>query len=569
MRVHDVVVVGSGLAGMEAALRASQDGELDVAIVSKVFPTRSHSGAAQGGIACAIGNQDPEDNWEVHMFDTVKGGDYLVDQDAAELMCKKAPEIIYELEHMGLVFNRLPDGRMAQRSFGGHSKPRACFAADWTGHAILHTLFEIVLKRKVKVYSEWYVTSLIVRDHTCHGVVAYDIMRGALEVFKARAVIFCTGGYGRAYKITSNAHANTGDGLSIAYRAGIPLEDMEFVQFHPTGLYGSGILLTEGARGEGAYLLNNDGERFMKKYAPERMELGPRDIVARAEQQEIDEGRGINGKTCVNVDIRHLGKERIMERLPQVRDLAWDFLGLDCFSECIPIQPTAHYSMGGIPVNLDCECVIDDKGTKIDGFYAAGECSCVSVHGANRLGTNSLLEACAMGAIAGTSAAKYAKSAPDLSLPDDADVEAKREIDWLLNARGSVKIADLGDELQRTMMDDCGVFRTEAQLKRQYDVVKNLQQRFQSIGLSDRSKTFNTELLGALELSHLLDFAEVIVLGALNRTESRGGHSRKDHPKRDDANWLKHTLAYKDVDGPRFAYKPVTITRFQPQERKY
>lgn len=564
---HDLLIVGAGLAGMRAAIAAG-DG-LDVAVVSKLHPVRSHSGAAQGGIAAALANTDPEDSWEVHMFDTVKGGDFLGDQDAIEIMVKEAPEVIYELEHMGCVFTRLEDGRLAQRSFGGHSKPRAVFAADWTGHTILHVLYEQLMKRRIKVYQEWYMLSLIVRDNVCSGIVAYDIDQGKLCTVRAKAVLFATGGYGRAFKITSNAHANTGDGVISAYRAGIPLEDMEFVQFHPTGLWRQGILVSEGARGEGAYIVNNDGERFMAKYAPKMMELAPRDLTSRAIQTEINEGRGIGGKDYVHLDLRHLGKERIQERLPQIHDLAYDFSGVDCFEEPIPIQPTAHYSMGGIPCTADGQVTCDAKNTPVKGFFAAGECSCVSVHGANRLGTNSLLEAVLFGRRAGKAASEYAGGAALAPLPEDASKAAREEIERVLGSNGSESVAVIKNELQMSMTQDCGIFRTEGQLKTQLAKIGALRERYGNIKMDDKGKRFNTELIGAIELGHLLEFSQIIAEGALVRQESRGSHSRTDYVKRDDQNWLKHTLAYRTEDGPRLEYKPVTITRHQPEERKY
>ncbi len=564
---HDLLIVGAGLAGMRAAIAAGEG--LDVAIVSKLHPVRSHSGAAQGGIAASLGNSDEEDSWETHMFDTVKGSDYLGDQDAIEMMVKDAPGVIYELEHMGCVFTRMDDGRVAQRRFGGHSKPRACFAADWTGHTILQVLYEQIMKRRVRVYEEWYMVSLIVRDNVCRGIVAYDIDQGKLCVIRAKAVLFATGGYGRAFKITSNAHANSGDGIIATYRAGIPLEDMEFVQFHPTGLWRQGILVSEGARGEGAYILNNDGERFMTNYAPEMMELAPRDLTSRAIQTEINEGRGIGGQDYVYIDLRHLGKERILERLPQIHDLAYDFTGVDCFEEPIPIQPTAHYSMGGIPCTMEGQVTCDPGNTPIKGFFAAGECSCVSVHGANRLGTNSLLEAVVFGRRAGTAASEYAKGEVLPELPDDANQPAREEIEWVLNNQGSESVMAIKDDLQTSMMENCGIFRTEEQLKSQLATISKLRERFSKVKIDDKGRRFNTDLIGALELSRLLEFSDIIVTGAVARQECRGSHYRTDHPKRDDENWLKHTLAYRTDDGPRLEYKPVTITTYQPEERKY
>ncbi len=564
---HDIVIIGAGLAGLRAALETSQ--VADTAVLSKVFPTRSHSGAAQGGIAASLANAS-DDSWEVHMFDTVKGSDYLGDQDAIEILVKEAPATVIEFEHMGVPFSRNPDGTIAQRRFGGHSRPRACYAADYTGHVLLHTLYEQCIKHGVNFYSEFYVVSLIMNKGNCCGVVALDIIGGELHIFHSKAVMFATGGYGRAYKITSNAHANTGDGLSIVYRIGIPIEDMEFVQFHPTGLYQHGILVTEGARGEGGYLLNRDGERFMKRYAPEKMELAPRDLTARAEQTEINEGRGIDGKDYILIDLRHLGAEKIMERLPQIHDLALSFVGVDCIKEPVPIQPTAHYSMGGIPTNKHGQVVIDKDNTPVKGLYAAGECACVSVHGANRLGTNSQLEASLFGRRTGKTMAEFLQREEGFTpLPEDAAKPAEEEIAAILGNEGKESVAQIREELQVSMMDNCGIFRDEKKLQKELEIIKGLQERYKHIHIDDKGKRCNTDLIDALELGHLLDFVEVIVAGALNRTESRGSHYRTDYPKRDDENWLKHTLAYRTDKGPRFDYKKVVITRYQPTERKY
>ena len=572
---HDVVIVGAGLAGQACALEAIRGGAKDVALVSKIHPVRSHSGAAQGGIAASLGNSAP-DSAESHEFDTVKGGDYLTDQNAATILAESAPDMIYELEHMGVVFSRTEDGKIAQRAFGGHSSPRACFAADRTGHAILHGLFEQIMKARVRIYSEWYLLKLVVdEEHKCHGIIMMDIDTGKIEAVRAKAVMFGTGGYGRAFRITTNAFANTGDGVIAAYRAGIPLEDMEFVQFHPTGLYRHGILASEGARGEGAYLINAKGERFMERYAPERMELAPRDIVSRSEQTEIDEGRGGEDGGAVYLDLRHLGRERIMERLPQIWQLAYDFLGIDMIEEPIPIQPTAHYSMGGIPTDVDGRVVYDEQGTPVDGFFAAGECACVSVHGANRLGTNSLLEACVYGARAGRTIADYLAtthqgSPKSAQLLNEALREQQEKLDAFRSMDGPESLNDIRVRMKDIMMDKCGVFREEGPLTELVAELQELKERFARARLTDRSRRFNTELLEALELDHLLETSQVIAHGALARTESRGAHSRKDYPKRDDEQWLKHTLAYRTEDGtPELRYKPVTITKYEPQERKY
>jgi succinate dehydrogenase / fumarate reductase flavoprotein subunit len=572
---HDVVIVGSGLAGLRAALEASKIA--DVAVVTKLFPTRSHSGAAQGGIAASLANESPEDNWEFHMFDTVKGSDYLGDQDAIYQMVTQAPEVVIELEHMGVPFSRTKDGKIAQRKFGGHTLNhgekaalRACYAADYTGHVLLHTLYEQCVKHNVRFYSEFFATQLIMRDNAARGVIAWDIRNGGLHAFYSRAVMFATGGYGRAYSVTSNAHSNTGDGLSLTLREGLPIQDMEFVQFHPTGFYPHGILVTEGARGEGGHLKNDQGRRFMEDYAPSLMELAPRDMVARAIQSEIDAGRGIGGKPYVYLDLTHLGKDLIKERLPQITDLAMNFVGVDPTLAPIPIMPTAHYSMGGIPCNMHGQVTMDEKRTVVAGFYAAGECACVSVHGANRLGTNSLLDAVLNGRVTGRTITRDIKNLEWADLPDDFDGKSHKEVEFLFKASGKEKVAAIRKDLQESMMKNCGVFRNEADLKKQTEKVRECEVRYKNITIDDKSEKFNSDLTEAMELGHLLDFAETIVQGALNRTESRGGHFRKDFPKRDDAKFLKHTLAWKTPEGIRLTFeKPVVITNYQPMERKY
>ncbi|MBK7915401.1 MAG: FAD-binding protein [Chloroflexi bacterium] len=592
---HDVVIVGAGLAGSWAAMAASKQGVRDIGILSKLHPLRSHSGAAQGGIAAALNNvrpvagtgprgpleavpagEDLPDSWELHMFDTIKGSDWLGDQDAIEMMVKEAPEIIYEYERMGCVFSRLADGRIAQRRFGGHSVPRANYAADFTGHVLLHTIHEQALKQGVTFYSEWYCLDLLVEDNACRGIVALDIVTGTLHVMRAKAVLFATGGYGRAWKITSNATANTGDGVAIAYNAGVPLMDMEFVQFHPTGLYGKGILMSEACRGEGGYLLNSQGDRFMERYAPDKMELAPRDLVSRSEQMEINEGRGVGpDKEGVFLDLRHLGAEKIMQRLPQVHELALDFTGVDIITEPVPIQPTAHYSMGGIPANADCQVIADAAGTPVVGFYAAGECACISVHGANRLGTNSLLDASLFGRRAGLAMAAFIQNGAAL-LPVSGDpvnrnkARLSRYTDGVSGKAESV--ANIAAALKETMTKNVGVFRDGERLQVAQQEVKRLQARFTQAQIMDKGRRFNTDLLTAVETEHLLTFSEVIVDSALARTESRGAHYRTDHARRDDAQWLKHTLAHKNgADGPRLDYKDVTIfwDRYPPEERKY
>jgi succinate dehydrogenase/fumarate reductase flavoprotein subunit len=593
--IHDILIVGAGLAGTWAALSASREGVTDIGVLSKLHPLRSHSGAAQGGIAAAINNVRPVagtgprgplepipsgdeliDSWELHMFDTIKGSDWLGDQDAIEIMVKEAPEIIFEYEHMGCVFSRLPDGRIAQRRFGGHSAPRANYSADYTGHVLLHTIHEQALRRGVKFYAEWYCLDLIVEDNACKGLIALDIASGKIHTMRAKAVLFGTGGYGRAWRITSNATANTGDGVAIAYRAGIPLMDMEFVQFHPTGLHKKGILMSEACRGDGGYLVNGQGERFMEKYAPDKMELAPRDLVSRSEQTEIEQGRGAGDDgEGIFLDMTHLGAEKIMQRLPQVRELALNFAGVDIIEAPVPIQPTAHYSMGGIPCTADGQVILDADGTPVVGFYAAGECGCVSVHGANRLGTNSLLGASVFGRRAGCSMAEFVKSGAALQpISGSPARQSMARIERFLDDTPAKpeSISQIAGALKDTMQRNAGVFRDEGRLQTAYNDIKALQGRFQNARIQDKGRRFNTDLLAAIETEHLLAFSEVIVASGLARTESRGAHYRTDFPKRDDEAWLKHTLAYQNGDdGPRLDYKPVHIfwDRYPPQERKY
>ncbi len=594
--IHDVIVVGAGLAGTWAAMIAGQEGVGDIGVLSKIHPLRSHSGAAQGGIAAALNNvrpvegtgprgpleqippgDPPVDSWESHMFDTIKGSDWLGDQDAIEVMVKEAIDIVYEYEHMGCVFSRTPDGRIAQRRFGGHSAPRANYAADWTGHVLLHTIHEQALKHGVHFYSEWYALDLIVEDNICRGVVAMDVLTGKIHTMRAKAVVFGSGGYGRAFKITSNAHANTGDGVAMAYNAGVPLMDMEFVQFHPTGIYQHGILMSEACRGEGGYLINKNGERFMEHYAPDRMELAPRDLVSRSEQTEIDEGRGVGADgQGIYLDMTHLGRDKIMERLPQVREIALNFAGVDIIDEPCPIQPTAHYSMGGIPTNANGQVISDADGIPVVGFFAAGECSCVSVHGANRLGTNSLLEASVFGRRTGCAVAEFINGGAELpSMPGNATERSQQRIERLMDdsVNGDKEsVTKIAQAVKETMTENCGIFRREEKLKIALSDVQQLQERFKNARVMDKSSRFNTDVLIALETENLLTFSEVIIAGALARTESRGAHSRTDFPKRDDENWLKHTLAHQDEDGkPALSYKSVTIDwdRYPPQERKY
>ena len=576
MAVHqfDGIIVGAGGAGLMAALQASKGAK--IAVLSKLYPTRSHTGAAQGGIGAALGNVE-EDHWEWHMFDTVKGGDYLGDQDAVEIMCREAVDTVYELEHMGLPFNRTPDGRIDQRPFGGHTKEygkapvrRSCYAADRTGHMILQTLYQQCIKQGVTFFDEYHVLDLLIHHGVCCGVVAIGIATGEIHTFQAKGVLFATGGCGRMYKITSNAMTLSGDGMAVVYRRGVPLQDMEFFQFHPTGIYKMGILITEAARGEGGILRNKDGERFMERYAPTLKDLAPRDMVSRAIHQEIQAGRGIDGKDYVLLDLTHLGAEVVHKKLPDITDFVKTYMGLDPVTQPIPIQPTAHYAMGGIPTDVDGRVIMDDRKTAMTGLYAAGECACVSVHGANRLGTNSLVDIIVFGRRGGKHLMSFATSAAMPALPPNPEERARADVERLRRGGPAESVAAIRVELQRVMMDDVSVYRTAEGLTKGLAAVRALQGRYQRAGIQDQSPTFNTELLEALEVGYLLDLAEALTVGALARQESRGAHSREDFPKRDDANWLKHTLVRK-VDGgvPQLSYKPVTITKFQPKERVY
>jgi len=554
MKVHDILIVGAGLAGMRAAIAAhSHLAHLDIALLSKVHPVRSHSVAAQGGINAALGEND---SWEAHAFDTTKGGLYLGDQDAIEAMCREASGDILDLERMGVIFSRDEKGRIAQRPFGGAGFPRTCYAADRTGHAILHAMYEQLLKRRIFVYEEWYVTSLIVEEGVCRGVVAWDLLHGGLHAIGAKAVILATGGSGRVFLTSTNAVINTGDGMALAYQAGAPLEDMEFVQFHPTTLKDTGILITEGARGEGGYLLNTLGERFMKTYAPEQMELATRSTVSLAIGQEILEGRGVDG--CVLLDLRHLGRARILERLPQIRELSVEFAGVDPIESPIPVRPGAHYQMGGVRTNQWGE-------TELPGLYAAGECACVSVHGANRLGGNSLLETIVFGRRAGRRAAEYAAAKVPRALSDATLRTEETRIRTLMGNKGPERAWQIREELGKIMSLNLGIFRTQKSMTEAGEKVRELKARASHVWLHDRGKIFNTDLIQALELQALLEIAETILAGALAREESRGAHYRSDFPQRDDANWLKHTLAYRTTEGASLKYAPVTITRFQPK----
>ncbi len=565
----DAVIVGAGLAGLRAALEVAKSG-LSAAVISKVYPTRSHSGGAQGGIAAALANVG-EDSLESHMFDTIKGSDYLADQDIIERFVNEALKTVYEFEHMGVPFSRTEDGRINQRPFGGHSSPRACFAQDITGHVLLHTLYEQCLQHNVLFFNEFQVLSLLVNEDVSKGLVAWDIRNGGLHIFHSRAVLLATGGYGRAWKVTSNAHANTGDGVALVLEAGLPLEDMEFVQFHPTGLYKHGILLSEAARGEGAYIINDKGERFMKVYAAAKMELAPRDIVSRSEQTEINEGRGIGGKDYVYLDLRHLGRIKILERLPQIHDLALNYLKVDAIDEPVPIQPTAHYSMGGIPANINTEVIKDAKGTVVKGLYTAGEASCLSLHGANRLGCNSLQDAATFGRIAGIHITEFCRKNVFSQLPAKPLDAAQGKIDRLWQGKGKERHAPIREELQVNMTKTMGVFRNQDDMLKMLAIIKELQERYQQVTVDDHGDIFNLDLIEALELENLLSFSEVIVEGALARKESRGAHFRSDFPKRNDGDWLKHTLAWRRggkivLD---FSKAVVIYPQYQPQERKY
>ena len=569
----DAVIVGAGGAGLRAALELGTVGS--VAVLSKLYPTRSHTGAAQGGIGAALGNLE-EDLWEWHMFDTVKGGDYMVDQDAAEVLAREAVETVYELEHWGLPFDRTPDGKIAQRPFGGHTHHfgqgpvrRSCYAADRTGHMILQTLYQQCVRRNVLFFDEYHVLDLLIQDGVACGVTAYHILTGEIHTFRAKAVLFATGGMGRMWQITSNAHALTGDGPAIALRRGVPLEDMEFFQFHPTGIRKMGILITEAVRGEGGVLLNNEGERFMERYSPTLLDLAPRDIVSRAIYLEVKAGRGIDGKDYVNLDASHLGRTVVESKLPDIADFCQTYLGIDPAEQPMPVQPTAHYAMGGIPTDVDGRVVIDEKNTTLPGFYAAGECACVSVHGANRLGTNSLVDLVVFGRRAGRDMARYLRESDFVPLPSEPECEACDEVERLLGGAGGESAASIREELQTVMMDDVGVFRIEAQMQAAVSKVQELQERFRHVSLQDKGSHFNTELLEAIELGYLLDLAEVTAASALARQESRGAHSREDFVERDDENWLKHTLAYRTGSGVELKYKPVTITRFEPKPRTY
>jgi succinate dehydrogenase / fumarate reductase flavoprotein subunit len=575
---YDVVIVGAGGAGMRAALESGK--RTRTAVLTKLYPTRSHTGAAQGGMCAALANVE-EDNWEWHTFDTVKGGDYLVDQDAAEVMAKEAIDAVLDLEKMGLPFNRTDEGKIDQRRFGGHTRNhgeaavrRSCFAADRTGHMILQTLYQQCIKHEVEFYNEFYVLDMLMTEGRCCGVVAYELATGEIHVFNAKSVIFATGGFGKVFRTTSNAHTLTGDGMGIVWRKGLPLEDMEFFQFHPTGLAGLGVLLSEAARGEGGILRNSENERFMERYAPTIKDLAPRDMVARAMANEVREGRGAGpDKAYVYLDLTHLPKEQIDAKLPDITEFARTYLGVEPYTEMIPVFPTAHYAMGGIPTNIKGEALADNH-TVIPGLYAAGEVACVSVHGANRLGTNSLLDINVFGRRSGVAAAEYAHANDYVPLPDNPEERVVAQIARLRDSDGSERVSVIRTELQECMDANVMVFRTEQTIKTAVEKIGELRDRYLRVSIQDKGLRFNTDLLEAVELGNLLDLAEVMAVSALARKESRGGHYREDFPTRDDVNFMRHTMAYREVDATgaesiRLDYKPVVQTRYQPMERKY
>ena len=572
----DGVIVGAGGAGLRAAIEAAP--HMKLAVITKLYPTRSHTGAAQGGMSAALANVE-EDNWNWHAFDTVKGSDYLADQPAVDILCKEAIDSVVELEHWGLPFSRLENGKIAQRRFGGHTVKegeapafRACYAADRTGHMILQTLYQKCVSMGVTFFDEFQVLDIKIDDGVCKGVIAYEIATGDIHIFEARAVTFATGGFGKIYKVSSNAHSLTGDGPGILYQKGIPLEDMEFYQFHPTGIYRLGILLSEAARGEGGILRNKDGERFMERYAPSIKDLAPRDMVSRAIATEISEGNGAGpNNDFVYLDLTHLGAETIKQKLPDITDFVRTYVKIEPINEPIPVQPTAHYAMGGIPTDVNARVLSDATGTILPGVYSAGESACVSVHGANRLGTNSLLDIVVFGKRAGQSMVDYVSSTKPMALSDNAAEELTSKIENLMEKDHSVEfsVPKIREELQDSMEENAKIFRSEESLEKQTKILSDLRDRYQNVTISDKGKVFNTELLEAIELEYLLDMSDTTVASALHRKESRGAHSRVDHVDRDDKNWLKHSFAFKNEDSVKLEYKEVELGNYEPKERKY
>jgi succinate dehydrogenase / fumarate reductase flavoprotein subunit len=570
---YDVVVVGGGIAGLYTALTAAE--QCRVAVVSKVHVTRSHSVAAQGGIAASLGNEE-EDHWEWHMYDTVKGSDYLADQDATEILAKEAPNAIIALEHMGVPFTRNAQGKIEQRRFGGHTRnygeapaKRACYVSDRTGRAIMDTLYDRCIAKGVDMYNEVFILKLLFSSNHCCGVAGYDIATCEPQVFHAKAIVLATGGCGKIYKTTSNGYASTGDGFALALDSLIPLEDMEFVQFHPTGIYGLGILISEAARGEGGVLRNGLGERFMERYAPNLKDLAPRDIISRAILTEIKEGRGVEGKDYVHLDLREIGKERLAQKLPEISSFIKTYLGIDPSETPVPVAPTCHYMMGGIPTDTEGRVLIDETGTVLPGVFAVGECACVSVHGANRLGCNSLIDLVVFGCRTGINVAKHAKEKDLPPIPQQAESIVVDKVNSLLDCSGNERVPVLREAMQRLMTEKCSVFRNGDDLGQALEEIRQLEKRCLNVGLANKSKIFNYELEEALELGNMLKTAEAIVFSALQRNESRGAHYRSDYPERNDEEWLKHTLVYMAPQGLKTAYKPIAITRFPPEKRRY